>query len=297
MVDFPPIEVSGQIRPQHPFTTSTGAMVSHRNSTFGEYGCHNIFYFNCDQIGTPRELVNQSGEVIQTMRTAAWGRTLPSLPGYETPVIEPRIESGLRFQGQYEDPETGLHYNRHRYYDPDAGIFLSPDPLGLYGGINSYRYARNPTQWIDPTGLKSKCKSSPTCDPCAGKNPAAWASQWQGRKAYPGKDVWTNMALEKDTVIYGGMPGQTGFYFSESTLLDAQGSKDRLGRSLQIRPHETFGYRPRVQAYRLKKDTCVAVSIASAQDATKFGPGGGVQFYLSNFRSAIAKEGQPIPMK
>jgi len=62
----------------------------------------------------------------------------------------------LRYQGQYFDAETGLHYNRFRYYDPDAGRFISQDPIGLAGGINLYQYAPNPLVWVDPLGL---CKT------------------------------------------------------------------------------------------------------------------------------------------
>jgi len=62
----------------------------------------------------------------------------------------------LRFQGQYYDTETGLHYNRFRYYDPDVGRFTSKDPIGLLGGDNLYMYAPNPMGWVDPLGLK-KC--------------------------------------------------------------------------------------------------------------------------------------------
>ncbi|MDI6457774.1 RHS repeat-associated core domain-containing protein [Cronobacter muytjensii] len=65
------------------------------------------------------------------------------------PVYQP-----LRYQGQYFDAETGLHYNRVRYYDPDAGRFISQDPIGLAGGINLYQYAPNPLVWVDPLGLK-----------------------------------------------------------------------------------------------------------------------------------------------
>ena len=59
----------------------------------------------------------------------------------------------LRFQGQYADEETGLCYNRFRYYDPVIGRYLSPDPLGLEGGVHLYSYGWNPTHWIDPLGL------------------------------------------------------------------------------------------------------------------------------------------------
>ena len=55
------------------------------------------------------------------------------------------------------DTETGLHYNRFRYFDPDLGMFTTRDPIGLMGGTNVFQYALNPIGWIDPFGLASKC--------------------------------------------------------------------------------------------------------------------------------------------
>jgi RHS repeat-associated protein len=63
------------------------------------------------------------------------------------------IEQNLRLQGQYLDRDTGLHYNTFRFYDPDIGRFISPDPIGLWGGLNIQLFAPNPTGWVDPTGL------------------------------------------------------------------------------------------------------------------------------------------------
>ncbi|WP_162207817.1 RHS repeat-associated core domain-containing protein, partial [Pseudomonas weihenstephanensis] len=56
-------------------------------------------------------------------------------------------------QGQYHDHETGLHYNRYRYYDPRVGRFISKDPISYAGGLNLYAYAPNPTGWVDALGL------------------------------------------------------------------------------------------------------------------------------------------------
>jgi len=64
-----------------------------------------------------------------------------------------RPVQNLRFQGQYFDEETGLHYNRFRYHDPEIGRFVSQDPIGLFGGDNLYQYAPNPVIWIDPWEL------------------------------------------------------------------------------------------------------------------------------------------------
>jgi len=64
------------------------------------------------------------------------------------------LAPGLRFPGQYYQPETGLYYNYHRDYDPDTGRYLQPDPIGLAGGLNPYLYANaNPLRFVDPHGL------------------------------------------------------------------------------------------------------------------------------------------------
>ena len=63
-----------------------------------------------------------------------------------------RGQQNLRFQGQYFDRDTGLHYNTFRYYAPDTGRFTQQDPIGLAGGLNLYQYAPNPVGWVDPWG-------------------------------------------------------------------------------------------------------------------------------------------------
>ncbi len=64
------------------------------------------------------------------------------------------VVNNFRLAGQYYDQQTGLHYNYYRYYDPKTGRYLTPDPIGLEGGINLYAYAKNnPINWLDPWGL------------------------------------------------------------------------------------------------------------------------------------------------
>jgi hypothetical protein len=55
-----------------------------------------------------------------------------------------------------EDAESRLHYNRYRYYDPDTGRYLTPDPIGIAGGLSLYEYTRNPIAWIDPMGWQHR---------------------------------------------------------------------------------------------------------------------------------------------
>jgi RHS repeat-associated protein len=68
----------------------------------------------------------------------------------------------FRYQGQYEDSETGLYYNRFRYYDPSIGNYLSQDPIGLNGGMQLYSYVHNPNAWTDILGLKEEILTSGT---------------------------------------------------------------------------------------------------------------------------------------
>ncbi|WP_083201911.1 RHS repeat-associated core domain-containing protein [Pseudomonas moraviensis] len=105
------------------------------------------FYYQLDHLGTPQELTDYSGEIMWSAKYRAYGN-LAALDVSE-------IDNPLRFQGQYFDAETGLHYNRHRYYNPGTGRFLTPDPIKLAGGLNSYQYVPNPTGWVDPLGLNT----------------------------------------------------------------------------------------------------------------------------------------------
>ncbi len=118
------------------------------------------FYYQLDHLGTPQELTAYSGEIMWSAKYRAYGN-LAALDVSE-------IDNPLRFQGQYFDTETGLHYNRHRYYNPSSGRFLTPDPIKLAGGLNNYQYVPNPTGWVDPLGLNG-CPGNPSDTPSIGK--------------------------------------------------------------------------------------------------------------------------------
>ncbi|RMR08548.1 Rh [Pseudomonas syringae pv. helianthi] len=103
-----------------------------------------VYYFHTDQIGTPLEMTDAEGQIVWQAKYRAWGAV-------EKLVVN-EVEQNLRFQGQYFDAETGLHYNTFRYYDPEIGRFTTQDPIGLAGGLNFYTYGPNPLTYIDPWG-------------------------------------------------------------------------------------------------------------------------------------------------
>ncbi|VVO61699.1 hypothetical protein PS838_00826 [Pseudomonas fluorescens] len=109
-----------------------------------EGGEQKLYYFHTDQIGTPLEMTDADGSIVWQATYKAWG----ALERLEVDDVE----QSLRFQGQYFDDETGLHYNTFRYYDPQVGRFITQDPIALSGGMNFYSYAPSPNNWVDPLG-------------------------------------------------------------------------------------------------------------------------------------------------
>ncbi len=105
-----------------------------------------VYTFHNNELGTPELMTDSTNTVV-------W-------EGISKPFGETAVNSGstvvnnFRFQGQYYDAETGLHYNGQRYYDPKTGRYLTPDPIGLAGGVNPYVYVGNdPVNLVDPWGL------------------------------------------------------------------------------------------------------------------------------------------------
>ena len=152
---------------------------------------HHTYWYQCDQIGVPQELTDAQGHIAWAADYKVWGeatvRTNVRTGTDDQPsqrrighgsgadwnslahgrsVTPLPIEQPFRFQGQQFDQETGLHYNRHRYYDPIVGRFASQDPIGFWGGNNFYTYASNPISWIDVFGLAPKQLSSCGCQSC-----------------------------------------------------------------------------------------------------------------------------------
>ncbi|MFJ7205745.1 putative T7SS-secreted protein [Streptomyces sp. NPDC098789] len=98
-----------------------------------------------DLVGAPAELIDESGTLAWRTRTTLWGTT--------TWASTSKAYTPLRFPGQYFDPESGLHYNYFRHYEPETARYLTPDPLGLAPAPNPAAYVPNPHTWVDPLGL------------------------------------------------------------------------------------------------------------------------------------------------
>ena len=105
------------------------------------------YQVHVDHLGTPKVLTDASGQVGWKADYSPFGKASINSQG---PTFK------LRFPGQYFDAETEIHYNWNRYYDPHTGRYITSDPIGLLGGINTYVYALNrPTSNVDPLGLIS----------------------------------------------------------------------------------------------------------------------------------------------
>ena len=114
-----------------------------RSDADGE-SVQSVYYYHNDHLGTPQTLTDST-------RTVVWAADYH--PFGKTRVTTDTITNNLRFPGQYYDEESGLHYNYYRHYDPSTGRYMSSDPIGLQGGMNTYLYANaNPLRFIDPTG-------------------------------------------------------------------------------------------------------------------------------------------------
>src|SRR5262249_6735055 len=96
------------------------------------------WYVVTDHLGTPTELLDEEGRLCWQGRMDLWGRMAEEVAETSCPI---------RWPGQYEDTETGLYYNRWRYYDPEAGRYINQDPIRLEGGFGFYAYIEDPL-WV-----------------------------------------------------------------------------------------------------------------------------------------------------
>ncbi|EJI7891386.1 RHS repeat protein [Escherichia coli] len=114
-----------------------------------------LHLYHCDHRGLPQALISPEGETAWRGEYDEWGNLL----GEENPE---HLQQPYRLPGQQYDEESGLYYNRHRYYDPLQGRYITQDPIGLRGEWNLYKYPLNPVRFIDSLGLKFEVNGDPS---------------------------------------------------------------------------------------------------------------------------------------
>jgi RHS repeat-associated protein len=104
-----------------------------------------VYYVHTDHLGTPDMITDASQRLVWQAGKGPFGG--------DAPLVE-TVVNNVRFPGQYYDVESGLHYNWNRYYDPEIGRYVTSDPIGLDGGLNTYGYVGgNPLMYVDSLGL------------------------------------------------------------------------------------------------------------------------------------------------
>ncbi|EGL74421.1 hypothetical protein CSE899_00530, partial [Cronobacter sakazakii E899] len=130
---------------QYVYTEGSYEPLARVDSVFDD--CE-IYWYHTGLNGLPERVTDADGQTVWRGQFSTWGETERELS-----VPQWQVPQNLRFQGQYLDRESGLHYNLFRYYDPVAGRYTQMDPIGLAGGMNTYSYVGDPLVWVDPLGL------------------------------------------------------------------------------------------------------------------------------------------------
>jgi RHS repeat-associated protein len=161
------------------------------------------YYIFSNQIGVPIRVDDDEGRTCWSARIDPYGRAHVGRDG--------TLEMPLRFPGHYHDPETGLHYNRFRYFSPELGRYLQPDPVGLKGGINLYAYPVDPLTSADIDGLRrAGSGGSRPQGPKGQGGPGGTSAGCSRSPRQRGGATSSNRALARP-VNFAGSPRQSGF--------------------------------------------------------------------------------------
>ncbi|AVE40736.1 Rhs family protein [Providencia stuartii] len=198
---------------------------------------YHYYWHHCDINSAPLDVTNEQGNTVWSGKYERFGfvRSSP-LSFYSDPERKMEsFEQNLRYAGQYFDNETGLHFNTFRFYDPQIGRFIMPDPIGLLGGVNLYQYAPNPLGWIDPWGL-------------AGNPATATHITYQGIDKATGKPYVGYASMQGNQTAQNVLKYRYGNDFSRFggtppvILYDGYGQKGKdIARGLEQRRFEQLG--------------------------------------------------------
>ncbi|TEW80385.1 type IV secretion protein Rhs, partial [Serratia marcescens] len=122
----------------------------------GDSRSADIYWYHTDLNSAPLEVTDAAGNLCWSGQYDTFGKLQGQTVAGAAKRQGAQYQQPLRYAGQYQDDESGLHYNLFRYYEPEVGRFTTQDPIGLRGGLNLYQYAPNPLMWVDPLGLSNR---------------------------------------------------------------------------------------------------------------------------------------------
>jgi len=175
-----------------------------------------------DHLGTPTAMLDEQGGT-------AWSADI-GVYGELRNVVGEKQACPFRWPGQYEDEETGLYYNRFRYYDPDAGAYIARDPIRLAGGLRPHAYVRDPQFWSDPFGWSGQCggadeneEQTESVKVLGRREDTLVAKDWSGHEVL---DIPNWSLAKNDAWVASGISAQQNFYLAspvEGNLVQSSG--------------------------------------------------------------------------
>lgn len=185
-----------------------------------------IYWLHTDLNSAPLEVTDEDGNLRWSGQYDTFGKLRGQTPGSAGLRTGAAYAQPLRFAGQYQDNESGLHYNLFRYYEPEVGRFTTQDPIGLAGGWNLYQYAPNPYTWVDPLGLMTLYRGM-SLDEFNSLMSDGWKA---GEGTMEGK--WFAESY-KDAVTWGNRMGHGGETFK---VVQVE-VPDNVANNMHIDPH------------------------------------------------------------
>ncbi|MCW8955544.1 MAG: RHS domain-containing protein [Gammaproteobacteria bacterium] len=144
------LSATGEVQKEYVYLNGQPlSMVAYTQNPDGSLA-HQLYYIHNNHLGTPQTLTDETGNLVWRAEYTPFGlaTVFDDVDGDGQAV-----SMNVRMPGQYFDGESGFYYNYYRYYDPETGRYITSDPIGLAGGVNTYLYANaNPLKYIDPDG-------------------------------------------------------------------------------------------------------------------------------------------------
>ncbi|NUP11308.1 MAG: glycohydrolase toxin TNT-related protein, partial [Polyangiaceae bacterium] len=237
------------------------------------------FHVVTDHIGIPRELIDGAGRVAWAAKVDAWGRITDEK--WE-PIGEQnrgyRVRSPFRLLGQYEDEETGLTVTRYRQFDPEVGRWLSPDPLGVRGGLNLHGFDGTPTVDVDPLGLSTDGGNPHNHPPWTNPDGSIRWPPDRGFASVQGSTLQPGHQIDR----YGGYTDESGRFRDRGTFVADTGTpyeQRALPDGSNQKPYRRY-------------EVVRPIPVQSGPAAPWFGqPGGGTQHELPDSVENLTAQG------